>query len=453
MSKSENPAWCWQALTCEEIQANLLKAKGKIIDYGDSNESIMGFPGTTPHSAGVDAFKMFIDSHPNNICTHTSGESEDGFTGTQELEKIAIFMMAKMLGVDNPDGNIDGYLTSGGTEANIMGIYLGREYLQRLNPDNPDVAIITSFLSHYSIRKAAVMLGLEQDNWTECSKCSISHIFKPSHQEKGLHFVGTDRAGRIDGNQVENKIRSLYRLGTRNFIIALTEGTTLTGAVDRVCSVVSKLNHLKTVLRDINFYIHVDACFGGFIVPFLNFNQPTSFKVAGVDSIAIDPHKMGLVPYPAGSFIYRRDDRKFKDHLGVMMGYVPGYSDATLCGSRTGAAAAACYATFKTLGSKGYFQFTRDRMQMTYYFTEKISSIPDIETIKNDLNIVGFRVKGGRELSRDFTQRHKIHNSEFPIDLSNPHGCVSKIYAIVIMHHVTRKMIDNFIQDLKHELS
>jgi len=138
---TEKRKWGWSRLTRQEVREDLKLAMEANIDYSNKDDIIIGFPGTKPHYIAERAYKMFVKSHPNNICTHTSSESEMGFLGTQRLEKEAIFMAAKMLGVQSPEGKIEGYLAPGGTEANIMGIYLGRKWLQSLRPMGGDVCV------------------------------------------------------------------------------------------------------------------------------------------------------------------------------------------------------------------------------------------------------------------------------------------------------------------------
>ena len=137
--KQEKRKWGWQGLNKDSVMDRLFRAKAKIINY--KTDLVVGFPGTTPHSVAIKAFKMFLSCHPNNICTHTSEESEIGFLGTQELERETIFMMAELLGVKN--NAVHGYISSGGTESNIMGILAAREYLEEKIFSDKGCCVIT----------------------------------------------------------------------------------------------------------------------------------------------------------------------------------------------------------------------------------------------------------------------------------------------------------------------
>ncbi|MFH1367309.1 MAG: hypothetical protein ABIH38_05005 [Patescibacteria group bacterium] len=90
------------------------------IRYGQ--DRILGFPGTTPDMAAVEVYTRHLSSHPNNIGMHTNSvgrKSEVGFSGTQEAERQVISMAADLL--NGRSDEIDGYISSGGTEANIVG--------------------------------------------------------------------------------------------------------------------------------------------------------------------------------------------------------------------------------------------------------------------------------------------------------------------------------------------
>lgn len=441
----------------EEILQTLCGALSENIDY--AKDLVIGFPGTTPAQIGVEAFQMFLPKHPNNICTHTSGIGEVGFNGTQKLEREAIFMMADLLGAQS----VDGYITPGGTESNIMGLLLGREYLASAIPTDKRCVVLTSIFSHYSVRKAAWVLGIGHDYWQLCPFCSkmfgeeVHHIYEPCRFGSGVDLLGTDRAGRLLIEQLEERVaHHYYKGGIRRFIVVATEGNIITGGVDDVSQIGKTITEMRCQMFDARFYLHVDACFGGFVVPFLdNLQYPFSFHVPEVDSVAVDPHKMGEVPYPTGMFIYRRDARKFRELLGIKMGYVFGETDGTLCGSRPGAAAAACYAVFQERGYEGYKQVVARCMENVAYLARELGSISDIEVLPHDLNIVPFRLKGpaSHELSEDFASQVKLVRHRFPEDFSNPNDHVRKIYKATVMSHVKKEVIDRFVDLLKKQLS
>ena len=120
-------------------------------------QPILGFPSMSPHPLGIHAFNIFQSQHTNAILTHTRGKGEKGFGGVQKLEKDVIKMTGNLLG----DDNVDGYITPGGTEANIMGLWIGREKLRSETKDcKSPIAVFASPASHYSLWKACNVLDL-----------------------------------------------------------------------------------------------------------------------------------------------------------------------------------------------------------------------------------------------------------------------------------------------------
>lgn len=449
---------CWprRGQKEETVSKRIEWAFRKNINYKEG--LIIGFPGTEPDPISVDAFERFLPRHPNNICTHTSGESEKGFVGTQTLEKESVFMVGDLLG----SKSVDGYITPGGTESNIMGILLGRERLLSIpSAVGEKYCIVTSFFSHYSIRKSAWVLGLGRDDWRSCPDCTrefgkeMRHIFHSNEDGSGVHLVGTDEAGRISVNQLERIIRENYSKGIRRFIVVASEGNIITGAVDDTKSIGEMIVRSKEVIPEAGFHLHVDAAFGGFVVPFIRPEKKFSFYVPEVDSVGVDAHKMGETPYPSGIFLYRKDGRNLRSLLGVLMGYVPGETDGTLCGSRSGASAAACYALFKRRGRIGYKTRIDSCMENTQILRQELARVQDIELIPSDTNIVAFRLRGKRtrELDKKFIEATMLVCHHFPEDFRNPDDHVKMIYKATVMSHVTVKRIKEFVALLKKDLA
>ena len=100
-------------------------------------------------------------SNPNHIGCHTFGASESAFSGTQEMEREVL----KVLAVDvfkAESNDYDGYIAPGGTEANIQAIWMYRNhFMKEYDAKLDEIAIIASEDTHYSIPKAANLLMLD----------------------------------------------------------------------------------------------------------------------------------------------------------------------------------------------------------------------------------------------------------------------------------------------------
>jgi len=309
--------------------------------------------------------------------------------------------------------------------------------------------VLTSLVAHYSIRKAADLQQISyEDLPVKCPKCG--------DRIHGIELIHTDVAGRIKINHLEKRVRNLHSNGLQKFIIVLTEGTTVSGSVDDTAAVGNLIKRLQSELKGACFYLHVDAAFGGFVLPFLSGERKYSFYVHQVDSVTIDPHKMGLTPYPAGMFIYRSNKRKnLRKLAGVREDYVPGThgKDGTMCGSRPGASAAACWAVMKYLGPEGYQRVVDICMKNVEYMKKKLIQFPELGLIPNDMNVVSFflKDKGNEDPLGDFRKKVKLPTHILPVgfgDFKEP----QLVYRTVVMPHVSINMINRFINRLRVEL-
>ena len=110
--------------------------------------------------------------------------------------------------------------------------------------------------------------------------------------------------------------------------------------------------------------MHVDAAFGGLVIPFLPNPKPTfDFSLEGVKSITVDPHKMGMAAIPAGGILFK--NAKTLDFIKTETPYLTDKVQYTFVGTRTGAAAASAWAVFKALGMEGFQKIVGTCMKNT----------------------------------------------------------------------------------------
>jgi len=67
------------------------------------------------------------------------------------------------------------------------------------------------------------------------------------------------------------------------------------------------MDRLAELALSNDLFLHVDAAFGGFVIPFLDRKYDFDFSVKGVSSITADPHKMGMSTIPAGGLLFREE--------------------------------------------------------------------------------------------------------------------------------------------------
>jgi glutamate/tyrosine decarboxylase-like PLP-dependent enzyme len=140
---------------------------------------------------------------------------------------------------------------------------------------------------------------------------------------------------------------------------------------------------------------HVDACLGGFMLPFMERNgrsvPPWDFRVPGVASISADLHKYGFAARGASTIMYR--EKGYRRHQYFMKEDWPGglYGSPTMAGSRPGGAVAAAWAVLTYLGEDGYRRLAGDIAETTRTLIDGINSIDGLRVIAQpDMSVFAF---------------------------------------------------------------
>ena len=120
-------------------------------------------------------------------------------------------------------------------------------------------------------------------------------------------------------------------------------GSTELGTVDPI-------PELSEICSDENIFLHVDAAFGGFVIPFLkqlHYDVPDfDFLLKGINTVSIDAHKMGYSAMPLGTLIIR--DEKWLDEISVKSPCISSKKQTGILGTRSGGPVAAAYAVPRT---------------------------------------------------------------------------------------------------------
>lgn len=414
----------------------------------------------------------FLAKHVNNIGTHTHGEDgEGGFDVTQNIEAMAIWMIASVLcDRDMPVNKlVDGYFCGGATEANDEGLWIGRQWLrQHPDPANKGIVVLCTPAVHFSIQKACAKLDIGQSTRVSCWNCRRDHRFVPDPSGAGVTLVGMDAEGAMDIRELERVFKSKYDEGFRRFLIVATVGTTALGSVDPVCRIGEFIHDVERS-SNAHCYLHVDAAFGGFTVPFIDPDCKFGFNVPEVMSIALDGDKMGRLPYPGGVFLCRKGLQQFVMRQVI---YVRGHHDDTFCGSRTALAPVLALKQMLEGGQRAQREYVleclaaRDRLASLIV---KDLTWARIITQPNAVNLlpVEFPIENGeipRQLlePKDVLERsgekdirandgglspYHLRSDFFPRDPRDPLSCPRVVYKIVVMKH-TIPYLERFVADL-----
>ncbi len=407
----------WDKLSQSQISERVTKALGENMSF--KTKKILGIPASyLDEEQFYDDAPFLEDSpflatliaNPNHIGCHTLNEnSEPFFKGTQVLEKELIKLCAEEILGGKVDEQ-DGYVASGGTEANIQGMWIYRNYfIKEFGATNNEMALIYSQDSHYSMPKGANILNV-----------------------KSVVLRVDEETRMIIQSDLEEQIKLAKEQGIKYFIVVMNMSTTMFGSVDDIERVTAYL-----VNQNLNFKLHVDGAFGGFIYPFTNTDNNYNFENKHISSFTLDGHKMLQSPYGTGIFIVRKGLMEYT--LTEEASYVQG-KDYTICGSRSGANAVAVWMILMIHGSEGLktkMKNLRDKAESLSKRLERLG----VEFYHNPhINIITIK---SSYISTVLAKKYSLVADEH----NNP-----KWYKIVVMHHVKQGVLDEFVNDLKSEL-
>jgi tyrosine decarboxylase/aspartate 1-decarboxylase len=342
---------------------------------------------TKPHKLAIEAHMKFIETNLGNPGL---------YPGTKKLECEVISILGELL----HGKGVPGHITSGGTESNITALWVAKKVLGKseiLFPKN----------IHFSIMKAIDLLNL-----------------KPVEIDLDENYC-------MSVDDVEAK------LSDNTAAVVCLAGATELGGIDPV----ERISELCSE----NVFLHVDAAYGGFIIPFLNdlgYDMPKfDFELEGVSSISIDPHKMGFSTIPAGVLLYRSED--YLEQITVDAPYLLSMKYSTLSGTRNSAAVAATYAVLRHLGRSGFRKVVSECMTNTEYCASKVRELGLELVIEPVTPVIGIK------LNNPGNVMHELAKENWFVSQGKYPPCL----RIVVMPHVTRTVIDEFMPIFKKTCS
>jgi glutamate/tyrosine decarboxylase-like PLP-dependent enzyme len=262
------------------------------------------------------------------------------------LVKMETEVVSNVISLSGGDDETVGSFTSGGTESIFMALKAARDWARHTYPQIEAPEMVVPVTAHPAWNKAAHYLDI---------KISMTPV------KDDL---------RADVAAMQNAI-------TKNTIIL--GGTAVTyphGMVDPV-------EEIGALAEKKNLWLHVDACLGGLMLPFLkrlgHEIPPYDFSVPGVvTSISADIHKYAYTPKGVSTVMYRnRDFRKFQ-----IFAYAdwPGgvYATPCLAGARPGGTMAAAWAVMHYLGAEGFMALAQKARAATEKLIEGINAIAQL---------------------------------------------------------------------------
>jgi sphinganine-1-phosphate aldolase len=261
------------------------------------------------------------------------------------LVKMETEVVSNVISLSGGDDETVGSFTSGGTESIFMALKAARDWARHTYPRIKAPEMVVPISAHPAWNKAAHYLDIK------------------------INMTPVKDNLRADVAAMKNAI-------TKNTIIL--GGTAVTyphGMVDQI-------EEIGALAEKKNLWLHVDACLGGLMLPFLKRLgyeiPPYDFSVPGVTSISADIHKYAYTPKGVSTVMYRnRDFRKFQ-----IFAYAdwPGgvYATPCLAGARPGGTMAAAWAVMHYLGEQGFMALAQKARAATEKLIEGINAMPQL---------------------------------------------------------------------------
>jgi glutamate/tyrosine decarboxylase-like PLP-dependent enzyme len=261
--------------------------------------------------------------------------------------------------------------------------------------------------------------------------------------DKGADYFGV-KAVRIPVDE------NTHRADVKTMEQAITDNTILivASACDFPRGVVDPISELAQIAQTRGIGMHVDACLGGFMLPFvkrLGYEVPAfDFSVPGVTSISADIHKYGYGAKGASAILYRKE-RVWKYQFSVYTDWSGGiYISPSMRGTRPGGAIAAAWAALRALGIDGYSHLAKIVMDATKKLLKGIDDIPE-------LYIIGKPVMSVFSFTSD---KIDIYNLGDVMDKKGWHldriQFPNALHLMVNPHHA--EIVDTFLKDLRESV-
>ncbi|MFO7792767.1 MAG: tyrosine decarboxylase MfnA [Candidatus Saliniplasma sp.] len=362
--------------TEKEILKEINKAKE--LDFDFSSGKILGSMCTESVDVGKKVHKMFLESNLGNPGL---------YEGTKDIEKKVHEAVGSLIGSE-----FEEVLSVGGaTEGNIIALWRARNVSGKRKVLIPESA-------HFSFQKACNLLDMEPI------------------------YIPLDDDYRVDVSIIKEEIDE------KTAAVVGIAGTTELGQIDPIDEIAE--------LCDDTFF-HVDAAFGGFVLPFLKeleYEQTCyQFDFKNIDTYVLDPHKMGMSTIPFGLMFSKEGSP-----LSIESPYLTGKDQKTIRGTRSSAPIPAFWATLNYLGKEGYLKIVDKCMENTYYLIEKMEELGFEPIIVPIMNIASFHHEDPKSTVK------AMKKEGFNISRTvNPPGL-----RFVVMPHVSKSSIDEMIRTL-----
>ena len=341
-----------------------------------------------------------------------------------------------------------GTLTSGGSEANLLGLKCARDAAAagardrgvRDSGARGDLVVYASEQGHYSLVKCADILGLGREH---------------------LRKIDTDARFHIRLDLLRGAIERDLAEGNTPVCVAGAAGATSTGVID-------PLEALADIAREFKLWFHVDAAYGGGLA----LSEKYRGRLRGLeraDSVTVDPHKWFFVPFACGALLVRGGPPVLRDAFDITPEYLSedrGGADVGFDFFRYGQLgtrrfnALKVWMALKHLGLRGYAEIVERQMELAEHLAARLDALEEFERVgevETALCCVRFLPAGAREktgaaqdeLQRALQQRVE-RSGEAWLATTVLHG--RRALRINVNSYLTeRRHVDDLVELLRRE--
>jgi sphinganine-1-phosphate aldolase len=328
----------------------------------------------------------------------------DVFPDARKMEAEVVRMVLDMY---NGDDNTCGTMTSGGTESIMLACRAYRDLARERGVKRPEMIVPDT--AHAAFDKAGQYFGI-----------------------RVIHVPVNPNTRRADPKKMKKYIN-----GNTCMLVA-SAPSFAHGPIDPI-------SEIAALGVKYNIPVHVDACLGGFVLPFMDEagfpTAPFDFRVPGVTSISCDTHKYGYTPKGSSVIMYRNRELRHYQFFSAAEWQGGIYVSPTFAGSRPGSLIAMTWATLLHFGRQGYVEATRDIVRTTRYIADEIRKIPELRLMAEpDTSVVAFD-------SKEFNIYNLVDElKEWHLNgIQNPSG----VHIAVTKLHTKPGVAERFVEDIK----
>ncbi|KAG0126895.1 putative glutamate decarboxylase [Tuber indicum] len=359
------------------------------------------------------------------------------------IEKETASSIARLFGFTS--GHAGGLTFPGGSASNSTSMIIAKNTLFPETKVSGNTGykfvVFTSEHGHYSVEKAAILLGLGS---------------------AAVRSIPVDKEGRMVVPELESAVRKAKQEGYTPFYVNAGAGTTVMGSYD-------PFNAIADVCQRYNLWMHVDGSWGGSVV----FSDKHCYKLKGVqkaDSVTVNPHKMLGVPMTC-SFLITDDTRKFSKATSLKAGYlfhgdedeeeVFDMAQLTMgCGRRADSLKMALGWIY--YGKEGYEERINHAFETASYFTTKLSQNTNFYLLSSNpppcLQVCFFYTPEGalsanarKNTTTTRAIAAKLIAKGFMIDYS-PHPIHGEFFRAVVNASTSRDTVDRLINTIEEHV-